>query len=559
MILTKIIRLRYVVALTIVLMSVVLNAQVVYEHISNTSIYLFLDELEAEQVIHINSTAKPYSRKFIYEKLIEAKESAMQLTSRQKEEIDFYLRSFGYGRSGDTSERQLWNDENSPVTFNLNPIAITAQDKGVIAMVRPIVGVDLTINSNGSFYQNTGGVGATVELGKNLGVYFALVDHSSNFQTASPYFLQQYQAAPVRVFTEDFTHSDIYGGIVYNWKWGSVGIVKEHVEWGPNYNGSNIISSSNNPAIPMLKFDLNPAKWIEFSYFHGWLNSGIFDTLYTDGKGTVREYAEPRFIAANLVQIKPWPHTNISVGNSVIYGSQGLNIGYLNPIMFYRPVDYQNSSFNDYAGANGQMYFSVSTRVIKHLHAYTSVFVDELSVSEMFSKEDNHNQISFKAGLNVTGLVPNTAFTFEYTRNNPWVYNHFQEITLFETNEYNLGHYLRENAQDIYLNAHYSPIARLCFDAHFNLAQKGPEAEQGVYSGLPFLEKTNWEKREIGLKASYQFSNNAFVYAKFVNNNISGDNEYIQKYTQPIYYSIDDNGQLNGKTNSISIGVMLGL
>ena len=49
------------------------SSQVVYEDINNVGIYEFLDELANLKVIEINSVVKPYSRKFIAEKLLEAK------------------------------------------------------------------------------------------------------------------------------------------------------------------------------------------------------------------------------------------------------------------------------------------------------------------------------------------------------------------------------------------------------------------------------------------------------------------------------------------------------
>ena len=70
------------------------NTQVVYEHVSNQNIYDFLDELANDKIIEINSIVKPYSRKYIAEKLMEAKQKESQLNKRQKEEVDFYLKSF---------------------------------------------------------------------------------------------------------------------------------------------------------------------------------------------------------------------------------------------------------------------------------------------------------------------------------------------------------------------------------------------------------------------------------------------------------------------------------
>jgi len=71
-----------------------INSQVVYEHVKNNNIYEFLDELANNQVISLNSCIKPYSRILIAEKLTEAELKIDELNKRQKEELQFYLKSF---------------------------------------------------------------------------------------------------------------------------------------------------------------------------------------------------------------------------------------------------------------------------------------------------------------------------------------------------------------------------------------------------------------------------------------------------------------------------------
>jgi len=58
---------------TLLMLSVFnLSAQEVPEHISNTGIYDFLDEIASQHIITINSVVKPYARIFIAQKLQEA-------------------------------------------------------------------------------------------------------------------------------------------------------------------------------------------------------------------------------------------------------------------------------------------------------------------------------------------------------------------------------------------------------------------------------------------------------------------------------------------------------
>jgi len=71
-----------------------LKSQVVYEHISRSNIYDFLDELANGKIIDLNSAVKPYSRAFIAGKLQEASAKQDQLTRRQQKEIEFYMKDY---------------------------------------------------------------------------------------------------------------------------------------------------------------------------------------------------------------------------------------------------------------------------------------------------------------------------------------------------------------------------------------------------------------------------------------------------------------------------------
>jgi len=104
---------RRITVLLIIFCSIAGTAQVVYEDINNKGIYDFLDELANLKVIEINSVVKPYSRQFIAEKLVEAKEYSngqaekrtigqekkrYQLNKRQVKELEFYWQDYQIDR-----------------------------------------------------------------------------------------------------------------------------------------------------------------------------------------------------------------------------------------------------------------------------------------------------------------------------------------------------------------------------------------------------------------------------------------------------------------------------
>ena len=85
---------KKLILLFLIFASLNLSAQIVYESVQRTNIYDLLDELANEKLISINSVVKPYSRAFIAEKLQEAYDQKEQLSKRQIDEIEFYMKDY---------------------------------------------------------------------------------------------------------------------------------------------------------------------------------------------------------------------------------------------------------------------------------------------------------------------------------------------------------------------------------------------------------------------------------------------------------------------------------
>ncbi len=201
------------------------------------------------------------------------------------------------------------------------------------------------------------------------------------------------------------------GGITWSWKWGNIGLVKDRQQWGNNYNGANIFGG-NNPTFTQLKLNLKPARWFEFNYFHGWLNSMVVDSSesywVTNSYGDdYREVYHKKYIAANIFTFTPVKHLNISAGNSIVYDNDHINPAYLIPFFFYKSVDHSQTSGID--NMNSQMFFDISSRNIKNLHLYVSLFIDEFSVSR-FTDDDEWNFFSWKTGFRLSNIPGSKSF-----------------------------------------------------------------------------------------------------------------------------------------------------
>jgi len=533
------------------------QSQTVYEHISNTNVYDFLDELANNKVIEINSAIKPYSKIFIAEKLLEAKKEGGQLSKRQKKEIDFYLISYQIELDEQLTLSKKYDvfKKNKQLSSLINPLTLLYKNKEYNFSLKPILGYEYSTNSNGAVTHSWGGLDFSANLGKHLALYTSLRDNNVNKILIDSDYLVSTMGIPYKNFGEDgIDYSEARGGITYSWKWGSIGVVKDHIEWGDNYNGSNIFSGRT-PSFAMIKLNLNPVKWFEFNYFHGWLVSSVVDSTrsYMDGN-TFRAVFSPKYIAANMFTFKPWKYFNISVGNSIVYSDINIQAAYLVPFLFYKSVDHTLNATYHYgdAGQNSQMFMDISSRQIKYLHLYTSIFVDELSLRNMFDVEKQSNLISAKIGFKLNDLLfKDFSFGVEYTRSNPLAYQQYISTTTFASNEYNLGHYLKDNSEVYNFNVSYKPVRGLHIDILYSLACHGEayDYESSQNKGLKFMEEVLWRNQTLQLNTKYEIVNNTYVYINYQYSNITGDQEYIKKYT-PEYY--------RGKTNTVSFGMNIG-
>ena len=58
---------------------------------------------------------------------------------------------------------------------------------------------------------------------------------------------------------------------------GYISLLKDAPVWGSGYAGTNILSGRA-PSFMQLRLHLKPAKWVEMTWFYGWLNSMVVDS-----------------------------------------------------------------------------------------------------------------------------------------------------------------------------------------------------------------------------------------------------------------------------------------
>ncbi len=504
------------------------NAQELFLAPSDPAIESLLDELANDHIISLNSVAKPYSREYIAVQLAEALRRDSLLSKRQIRDIQFFL------------------GNNSVSPFSYNPLSINARNELFSISLRPILNYTQFVNNQGAFYSAGAGAGIIAAIGKHVACAAGISRTFQDCILSKPEYFTTLPGGNWNTYSDGSgSFTEWTGQLTYSWKWGSLGVFKDHFQWGNGYHGSSIFSGRA-PALPFVKLHVKPARWIEFSYIHAWLNNSETDfALVNRSDQYAFASSISKHIAANLLTITPWKGLNISVGNSIVYDGH-VQLAYLVPVFFYKSVDHTLSRTID--NENSQMFIDLNSRQIRHLHLFLSLYVDEFKISRIRKKDEN-NFLSWKAGLCLSNFpVRNLSFILEGTRTLPMTFQHYTPTLTYASDGYNLGNYLRDNSQEIYLAFLYKPVRGLSLTLSWNYAQHGDEFQYGLVANpvrLPVLKNISWQNQSVSLNASYSLLSGMIVFLNYQYRETTGD----VQFTPPVFL---------GKTHTLSAGIQTG-
>ncbi len=539
------------------------NGQATYQHISNARIYDFLDELANDRAITLNATIKPYTRTYIYKKLSEAVAFKDSLNKRQQQELEHYLDYYAFGSLPhylpSKARGNLFKKSTHSET-SLNHLSYFYSDSLFNFSIRPILGLEYFSNASGTYTHTYGGLEAFASIGRHVSLYADLRDNTVSRILVKPTYFSQdmggnYKGSRVEGGAD---YSEMRGGIFLHWDFLEVGVVKDHVVWGDNYNGA-IIQSGHTPSFPMLKLHIHPVKWFDFSYFHAWLVSGVVDSslTYVLPNGSHRDTYENKFMAANMFTFIPVRGLNLSIGNSIIYSDQNVNAAYLIPVFFYKSVDHTMSSGIE--NQNSQMFFDISARLIRHTHFFFSLFVDEFSTTRI-SDPDVHNFYGYKLGGKISNWpLKNVSVTGEYFRSVPVTYKHYIPTATYESNTYNMGAWLRDNSEEKFFAIDFKPFQRFYARYAYTNARHGNEYEYidgNEAVATPILQDDTWTSVSHSLACSWEVLTNCHLSLEYRFSDILGydvDGQtaqyYLDRFT-PEYFQ--------GKKNTFMFRVNVG-
>ncbi|MBW7887938.1 MAG: hypothetical protein H3C35_06210 [Bacteroidetes bacterium] len=498
-------------------------------------IYKFLDKMEAKHfIIDYRDEVKPITRENIAKFIMQIDSSFNKLTSVERDELVYYKEEF-FQELKHLNYDLLLEERFHVYEYHSEPTSILLDFEGLLGYRQYADGRYVRYRKNGiHFYGNVGtSVGFDFDFHDNHdeGTY---LDGARTLTSdpAQPVFRRQ------KNFIE-YSPADVQ--LTYEYSIFTLSVEKLHNVWGNGENG-NLILSTKAPSFPQIKLQAQLSKDFTFTYIHGWLYSGIVDSARSLQNATLggslgyHPIYRQKYIASHMLEMTPFYGVDIAVGESEVYGGRNPELLYLIPVMFFKAGEWWGMDSD-----NSQIFASVDLNIIPKYNWYFSTFIDELAAADIFTPAKTRNQLGFTVGTNMYDLgIENTRLNIEYTRINPWVYNHrFSEDT-YQSHSIDLGHWIGQNAELFSAGYYFQPLYNLKFGLKFqNVVKGGKDSTLYQYttnnSPRPFLYGPNTKLQSFGIEGTYEPLRDIVFEFHFFKNNYSSQNallgaDYSGKY-----------------------------
>ena len=340
-------------------------------------------------------------------------------------------------------------------------------------------------------YNNTRLVYVQGGIGKNVNFFAAIFESQGRF---ADYFNRFAEARkpdggnpaiiPARGIAKEFK-SDSY----------DYPIATGHVSFTPSKHfniqlghGKNFIGEGyrslflSDNASPYPFFKLNTTFW-KLKYTNTWMSlRDVRPEVTADGS------FRTKFMANHYLSYNVTKRLNIGLFESVIWendNDRGFDFNYLNPIIFYRAIEFSTGS----RGGNALIGISAKYKFTDRVNAYAQLIIDEFSSSDIFGGEGSYkNKTGYQIGAKYYDAfgVQNLYLQAEYNRVRPFTYSHNTVVLNYGHNNQSLAHTLGANFSEFIGIARYQR-GRIFGDVKVTLAKRGfefnTEEDTSFYGG----------------------------------------------------------------------------
>lgn len=336
--------------------------------------------------------------------------------------------------------------------FNKDWIEIKGEDYEIL--VSPLFDFSLgyEVNEEKYTYTNTRGFIVKGDIGSKVSFHTSFVENQAVFPN--------YLDSLIRTSTQDYVipgqgRGRVYykTGFDYAKSSGYVSVeaskqIKIQFGHGKHFIGNgyrSLLLSDNSFNYPFLRIQ---TKFGDFEYTNLYAElQDMKNYLSSENNYDYMGYAK-KYMSSHYLSYSINNKFNIGVFESILWktnhalGANGFDVNYLNPIIFFRPVEFSiNSPDNAILGLNYKYLTSINSQV------YGQVVFDEFTINQLKSNNGYWaNKYGYQLGLKYFDLfkVKNLSVQIEHNLVRPYTYSHW--------NSSNYGHYNEELAHPLGAN-----------------------------------------------------------------------------------------------------------
>ena len=229
-------------------------------------------------------------------------------------------------------------------------------------------------------------------------------------------------------------------------------LININLGYGKNFIGDGYRSLLlGDGASPYPYIKMNTTFWkIKYTNVYTWLKD-VRPEVTVD-----RTYAT-KFAASHYLSLNVTNRWNVGFFESVIWTSKngrGFDMSFVNPIIFYRTVEFASSART----GNAMLGFTTKYKFSNQVNLYGQLLLDEFSLNDIKAgKKSWKNKYGSQLGLKYYNAfnLKNLLLQVEYNHVRPYVYSHSDPITNYGHNNQSLGHQWGGNFKELIFMARY--------------------------------------------------------------------------------------------------------
>ena len=344
--------------------------------------------------------------------------------------------------------------------FNEHLVRLQGEDYWLVADIAADlqIGKDFDADFN-TTYNNTRAAVIQGGLGKNLNFYAAVYESQGRF---AQYFNQYAESIrpdggnpaiiPGRGIAKDFGEDYDYPVAEGYLSFSPSKHFNIQFGHGKNFIGDgyrSLILSDVASLYPYFK--LNTTFW-KLKYTNTWMAMRDVRPDVTES-GTFRT----KYVANHYLSYNVSKRLNVGFFESVVWendNGQGFDLNYLNPVIFYRAVEFSNGG----RGGNALIGLTYKFKWSDHFNTYGQVMIDEFSSANIFSTNESYkNKIGLQLGAKYFNAfnVENLYLQLEYNRVRPYTYSHNEIVLNYGHQNQSLAHLWGANFSELIAIARY--------------------------------------------------------------------------------------------------------